>query len=270
MLKEQIMKQPALFISHGAPDVAVRPSEIRTFLRGLSGQMEKPSAIVIASAHFETAVPEVVSDPSPETVYDFGGFDPALREIVYPAKGSPEIAGQVLGLLKNAGIEARINPKRGFDHGVWTPLFLAYPDADIPVIQISIQPGLDAEYHYRLGVALAKLRDENMLVVGSGHITHNLRAIFGVMQSGRSEGHPMIEKVAAFTNWIEDRLDEGTIDQLLNWTKDAPFAAENHPTDEHFMPFFVALGAGSTKLNATLLHRSTQYGFFVSDIWRFD
>jgi 4,5-DOPA dioxygenase extradiol len=246
------------------------PSAIRTFLSQLGEQLVKPSAIVVASAHYESQEPEIVSDPEPETVYDFGGFDPALYEMIYPAKGDPGIASEILGLFEKAGIAASLKPKRGFDHGTWTPLMLAYRDGDIPVVQISIQPGRDASHHYRLGAALQSLRDRNILVIGSGHITHNLRAIFGAMQSGRSAGHPMMEMVPAFTGWIEEKLKEGATEDLLNWNKEAPFAAENHPSDEHFMPLFVALGAGGAEGKATLMHRSTQYGFFVSDVWRFD
>jgi len=264
------MRQPALFISHGAPDVAIRPTEIHTFLKGLSSRLEKPDAILIASAHYETDEVEVVSDPAPETIYDFGGFDPRLRQIVYGAKGDLQLAGRIGKLLGEAGFDARLNPKRGFDHGTWTPLFLAYPKGDIPVVQVSIQPGRDGEYHYRLGAALAELREQNILVIGSGHITHNLREIFTVMQSGRYEGNPMIEKVNAFIDWIDRKLGEGDMAAMVNWDKEAPFAAENHPEDEHFMPLFFALGAGGPKPEATRLHRSTQFGFFVSDVWQFD
>ena len=181
------MKQPSLFISHGAPDIVISPSQVRSFLIDLgkeTGARRKPEAIVIASAHHETQALEVVSDPHPGMIYDFGGFAPELYEMRYPAPGDTALAGKVAGLLKKAGIKNSLNTHRGYDHGSWTPLMLMFPDADIPIVQLSIQPHRDAAHHYAVGRALSGLGDENILVIGSGHITHNLRAVFGAMRGG--------------------------------------------------------------------------------------
>ncbi|MGB7286430.1 MAG: class III extradiol ring-cleavage dioxygenase [Salaquimonas sp.] len=263
------MKQPSIFISHGAPTIVIDGSQISVAIRELSSQFAKPDAIVIASAHFETNIVEVVSDPAPDMLYDFGPFDPRLFEMDYPAKGSPVIAGQVLQLLKQAGINSQPNSKRPYDHGIWTPLMLAFPEADIPVVQISVQPSKDANHHFKIGKALSGLRDNNILVIGSGHITHNLRAVFNAMQ-GRVLDPEMKAKTDQFVGYMEQNLVEGNCEALLDWEQGAPFALENHPTPEHFMPLFIAYGAGGENTRATLLHRSTQYELFVSDIWRFD
>jgi 4,5-DOPA dioxygenase extradiol len=265
--------QPSLFISHGAPDIAIVETPAHIALLQLSRQLEKPDAIVIASAHFETAVTEVVSDRAPKTMYDFGGFDPRLRQMVYAAPGSENLAEDVFQRLETAGISCQINRERSYDHGVWTPLILAYPEADIPVVQVSIQPEKDAVHHFAIGQALRTLREKNILVIGSGHITHNLREVFSAMQGHRV--HPESKaKVDDFVVWISENLKEGDVLALLDWRKKAPNAVHNHPTSEHFMPFFVAYGAGCVGVDKaaepTLMHRSTQFDIFTSDIWRFD
>ena len=265
--------QPSIFVSHGAPNVVLVESEVRTALKGLAKGLERPDAIIIASAHFETSVSEVVSDPNPGTMYDFGGFDPRLYEMVYRAPGAPQLAQEVLAALKNSGIDSRINPGREFDHGVWTPLMLAFPAADIPVVQVSVQPHRDAAHHHALGKALSRFRARNILVMGSGHITHNLREVFSAMQ-GRAVDASSKAKITTFIEWIGDSLKAGDTKALLDWQVAAPHALFNHPTPEHFMPLFVAYGAGVNSGResgkASLLHRSTQFGMFTSDIWRFD
>ncbi len=265
--------QPSIFVSHGAPNVVLVESEVRNALKGLAAGLEKPDAIIIASAHFETGVNEVVSDPNPGTMYDFGGFDPQLYEMVYPAPGAPQLAQEVLAALKSSGLESRINPERDFDHGVWTPLMLAFPAADIPVVQVSVQPHRDAAHHHALGKALGRFRERNILVMGSGHITHNLREVFPAMQ-GRAVDPSSAAKVTTFVAWIGDHLKAGDTEALLDWERAAPHGRFNHPTPEHFMPLFVAYGAGANDGQqigaASLLHRSTQFGVFTSDIWRFD
>lgn len=265
------MTQPSLFISHGAPDVVIAPSEVRSYLIELGQSLlanGKPDAIVVTSAHFETGSPQVVSDPNPEMIYDFGGFAPELYEITYPAPGDADLASQVSALLTEAGISNHVNTKRGYDHGAWTPLKLMFPDADIPVVQLSIQPQLDADHHFKVGKALKSLREKNILVIGSGHITHNLRAVFNAMRGGIVD-QEMARKTDEFTDWIADKLTSGETGDLLGWQQSAPYAVENHPTPEHFFPLFTALGAGGEGARAERLHTSKQYGMFVSDVWQF-
>ena len=260
---------PSLFVSHGGPNVVIEPSEAHDFLKGLAGHVPAPRAILIMSAHFEADGVAVVTDPNPETIYDFKGFAPELYQITYQAPGSPELAGKALALLTDAGLEPRAISKRGYDHGTWTLLHLGWPDADIPVVQLSIDPNRDAAWHWRVGAALAPLREDGVLIIGSGHITHNLRAVFSAMRSDMPTDPKMADKVDAFIAWITDQIDKGDADALKAWTERAPFVADNHPTDEHLMPLFFALGASGGRWKADHLHASRQYGFFAWDSWAF-
>jgi len=259
---------PTLFFSHGGPDIVISDIPAREFLEGLAGQIPAPKAILIVSAHFEASRPTVVSDPQPGMIYDFGGFAPELYEMVYPAPGSPELADKVFKLLEDAGLEPRIEAKRGYDHGTWTPLKLAYPKANIPVVQVSVEPEKDADYHYRLGKALSPLRKEGVLLIGSGHITHNLRAAFAAMRFGITDPE-MEEKVRQFTAWMAEALESEHPESVLRWKAEAPFAHENHPSDEHLMPIFFALGAAGEGAHAERIHHSTPLGVLAYDFYRF-
>ena len=262
-------QMPSLFISHGGPNVVTDPSEAHDFLTSLSSLVEKPKAIVMVSAHFEAAGPAVVTDPSPGMIYDFGGFAPELHTMVYPAPGMPDLAERIGAMLTESGFAPKMVAKRGYDHGAWNPLILGFPDADVPVVQVSIDPERDAAWHVSMGQALAGLREEGILVIGSGHITHNLRAVFGAMRHGLADDPAMTAKVDAFTDWIAARVADGDMAALVDWRAQAPFVADNHPTDEHLMPFFVALGAGGLPLEGRRVHASRQYGFFAWDSYLF-
>lgn len=263
--------QPTLFISHGGPSIVTEESEARTHLAGLAKTLpERPSAIVIASAHFETDGATVVSDPSPGMIYDFGGFAPELYEMVYPAPGEPALAVRIKKDLDSAGLSAELVDSRGYDHGSWTAMLLAFPDADIPIVQVSIDPRRDATYHHKLGAALEPLGQENILVIGSGHITHNLRAVFSAMRGGVDPDPEIEHKVTTFVDWIDDKLAVGDTEALLTWNPQAPFFRENHPTDEHLMPLFFAAGAAGGNAKPRRIHASKQFGFFAFDCYRFD
>lgn len=262
--------QPTLFISHGGPNIILDDTPARDNLRKLTTQLpEKPKAILIVSAHFEKQGAVVVSDPQPETLYDFGGFQPELYQMVYPSPGDPDLALRVQQMLKEAGIEATLLAKRGFDHGTWTSMKLAFPDADIPIVQLSIDPTRDALYHFHLGAALSSLREEGVLLIGSGHITHNLRAVFGAMRNGIALDDELAKKVSVFTEWFAEKFAAGDQRSILNWSEEAPFVAENHPTDEHLMPIFFAYGAAGVGAKAERFHASKQFGFFAFDCYRF-
>ena len=260
---------PSLFVSHGGPNVVIEPSQARDYLMSLGARLPRPAAIVIMSAHFETDGVAVVTDPAPGMIYDFGGFPRELYEKVYPAPGAPAVAERALDLLDAAGLAPKRVDKRGYDHGTWNPLILAWPEADIPVVQVSVDPNRDATWHHGVGKALAPLREEGVLLIGSGHITHNLRAVFGAMRLGITTDPQMGAKVDAFTGWIAGKVKAHDTDALLDWTRQAPYAADNHPTDEHFMPFFFALGAGGDSAEPELAHNSRQYGMFAWDSWIF-
>jgi 4,5-DOPA dioxygenase extradiol len=254
---------PSLFLSHGSPMLALEDAPTARFLRGLAAQLPKSSAIIIASAHWETAEPTITGAIRPETIHDFQGFPKELYALRYPAPGNPALADRVQSLLADAGIKAGIDPRRGLDHGAWNPLLLMYPAADIPVIELSVQPGRDAGWHYRIGQALAHLRNENILIIGTGNLTHNLREAFRAH-------HPTTPPwVTAFAEWVAQRVADNDVKSLLNWWELAPYARENHPTPEHFLPFFIALGAGGMPLGAKHLHEDTALGVLAMDAYAF-
>lgn len=261
-------KQPALFVSHGSPMIVIDNSPARTFLEGLAGRLPaQPDAIVLFSAHHDEPVVSIAAAARPETIHDFGGFPAELYAVRYPAPGKPELAGRVEELLDEAGIANRLDAQRGFDHGAWTPMMLAWPNADIPIVQVSINTNQSPDYHYRLGQALASLRDENILLLGSGAMTHNLRAFF---RGGFPASAPVEGWVADFLGWLDDRLEAGDTEAALHLLEQAPHGHDNHPTTEHILPLFVALGAGGAAPKATKLHASVDHGVLAMDAWRFD
>ena len=254
-------RQPALFISHGAPTIVIDPIPAHDFLKSAASE-PRPSAILVVSAHFEAPGPTLTTHPRPPMIYDFGGFPAEMYAKQYPAPGDPALAQRAAGLLSNAGFAPRLDPARGYDHGTWTPLILMYPDADIPVVQLSVDPRRDAAWHFAVGEALAPLRDENVLIVGSGLLTHNLRGFFtgGAIPA---EAAPPVDYAYAFADWAHAAISEGRTDDLLAWTTRGPHALHNHPTPEHFLPLFVALGAGGRDQPATRLHDSWSRGIFA-------
>lgn len=262
-------RMPSMFLSHGAPNIILSDLPARHFLTSLSSVLpETPKAIVMVSAHFEHPGVAVVTDPAPGMIYDFGGFEQELYRMVYAAPGSPAVAERALALLAQAGLNPARVEKRGYDHGTWNPLILAFPEARIPVVQVSVDPSKDARHHYAVGKALAPLADEGVLIIGSGHVTHNLRGFF---MRGRNPAFDaaMDQATAAFVAWVQEKAAAGDIEALLDWETKAPFARENHPEAEHFMPFFAALGAGGAGAAAKRLHHSLQMGFFAYDHYAF-
>jgi 4,5-DOPA dioxygenase extradiol len=237
---------PTLFISHGSPMHAISAGRAGEAWAELGRRLPRPRSILIASAHWETELPMVATSKQPETIHDFGGFPPELYRIRYPAPGASETAQRALQLLRDAGISATPNGCRGLDHGAWVPLLRLYPDADVPAAQISIQPSLDAEHHLRVGAALAPLVRDGVLVVGSGHMTHNLGEwIAEARRRGSmsiSEGEPD-PYVVEFTQWVDNALRSDDRKALAAWLEQAPHARRAHPTPEHFLPLMVAVGA---------------------------
>ncbi|AKI00255.1 hypothetical protein IMCC20628_01539 [Hoeflea sp. IMCC20628] len=261
---------PALFLSHGSPDTAIADTQAAAWLRQLAADLPRPRAIVVASAHFEVAGSVVVSaDPHPETIHDFGGFAPELYAIEYPAPGDPELAQRIASDLQSAGFSARAVAKRGFDHGVWVPLTLAYPEADIPVVSLSVDPSKGPEHHYRLGQALAGLGREGVLIIGSGSFTHNLGEAFKALRTGQRQLAVPVW-VQQFSDWMNEKIAANDIAALLDYRRLAPYAVENHPTDEHLLPLYVALGAAGEAGRAKLVHDSAEFGVLAMTMWRFD
>lgn len=256
---------PTLFLSHGSPMLALQDSPARRFLQGLGKSMERPSAIIVVSAHWETrGGPAVSLAQQPETIHDFGGFPRALFEMQYPASGAPEAAHRASALLEAHGIPVGRSAERGLDHGAWVPLHLMYPDADIPVAQLSVVHGASPSAHERIGHALAALRGEGVLLVGSGSLTHNLYEF-----RGQGIDAPVPQWVSEFEAWMKARLESSDRAALLDYRRAAPFAAQNHPTDEHLLPLFVAMGAAGADARATQLHASFEHGVLAMDSYAF-
>lgn len=241
---------PSLFVSHGAPTLAIEQNETVEFLKRLGRELPRPEAILCISAHWNTDVPTVSAAERPETIHDFGGFPEELFRMRYTAPGAPSIAGRVRELLEGAGHESTVAPERGLDHGAWVPLKLIYPEADVPVTQLSVQPSLGPEHHFRLGRALAPLREEGVLILATGSATHNLSRI------GRGEVPPVWAK--EFDEWLYRKITDGALEELLDYRRFAPHASVAHPTDVHLLPLFVAMGAGAdseTQARGRALHR---------------
>jgi len=246
---------PAVFVSHGMPAIAVQPGPTHYFFRGFGQTLGRPKAVVCVSAHWEAVRPLVTAKRTPQTIHDFSG-PPILFEKDYPAPGDPELAHDAVALLTQAGMDAATDPFRGLDHGVWVPLILMYPKADIPVVQISVQTELDPQHHLSLGRALQPLRERDVLVLGSGGATHNLPEIHRY----RIDSRPA-EYALEFDIWLEEAIRMGREDALLNYKEEGPSASRNHPYPaEHFLPLLVPLGAAGPGAKGRLLHKAFMYG----------
>lgn len=238
---------PTVFLSHGAPTLVFEDIPARKFIAGLAASLPRPKAILCVSAHWETERPSVSGATTPETVHDFYGFPDALYRLRYPAPGAPALAKRVAELIE--GME--IDPGQGLDHGAWNPLYLAYPDADIPIAQLSIQVPAGPGWHVDLGRKLAPLRNEGVLILASGGAVHNLRQF-------HIDNTKPADWAIAFDNWLAERVQAGDVDALVDYRRQRPEAKLAHPRDEHFLPMFVALGAAEGK--GRVLHRSFAHG----------
>ncbi|UOD50274.1 DODA-type extradiol aromatic ring-opening family dioxygenase [Orrella daihaiensis] len=245
---------PSLFISHGAPTFADQPGELGYRLGQLGQMLGSARAIVAVSPHWETNGLRVSSHPSPETIHDFYGFPKELYAIQYPAHGSPEVAKLVVDTLASNGLDAGLDPDRGMDHGVWVPLRYLRPLADIPVICVSLPINSTPDQAWHLGQTLAVLRQYGCLVLGTGSLTHNLAEFRG---SNTDQVSPYVHE---FANWIEDRIKDGDYDSLLHYRELAPHGQRAHPTEEHLLPLFFALGATSKADRFEVISREVRYG----------
>jgi 4,5-DOPA dioxygenase extradiol len=243
---------------------AVEPGEAGRAWAALGKSLPRPRAALVASAHWETSVPMLTGNAQPATIHDFGGFPPKLYELRYPAAGAPALAERAVALLKQSGITAGIDGCRGLDHGVWVPLMYMWPDHDVPVVQVSLQPALGTAHHVALGRALAPLASEGVLVIGSGHTTHNLRD----WVANRRRAEPM-RYAEDFTAWVQGTLDAQDTDALVGYRDRAPSAQRSHPTDEHFLPLHVAWGAAGEHPRAERILTGFEAGALALDSWLF-
>ncbi|HVK21017.1 MAG TPA: class III extradiol ring-cleavage dioxygenase [Actinokineospora sp.] len=255
-------RQSVLYLSHGAPPLADDPVWTRE-LRDWSAKIDRPSAILIVSAHWEDAPLTLGATETVPLVYDFGGFPKHYYEVTYPAPGAPELAARVRALLRSPATPVADDPARGLDHGAYVPLVEMYPDADVPVLQISM-PTLDPAALVEIGRKLAPLRDEGVLIIGSGFFTHNLSVM------GRGAGQAPPAWSAEFDDWGNQAILANDLDGLIDFELKAPAARIAHPRTEHFAPLFVALGAGMDTLSE---QRSTIDGYWFGlskRSWQFD
>ncbi|MEK3918410.1 DODA-type extradiol aromatic ring-opening family dioxygenase [Paenibacillus sp. FSL K6-2393] len=254
---------PSLFIAHGAPSLALEENVYTEFLQKLGQELPKPKAIVLFSAHWESTTQLVSSVANYETIYDFGGFQPELYQIKYPAQGQSETTAEVERLFAEAGIPVQTDDVRGLDHGAWVVLRLLYPDADIPVIALSVNRYLTGEQQYQVGQALASLREQDILVIGSGGTVHNLRRL-------NWESNGVDPWASEFDNWLHDKLVSWDTESLFSYDTLAPSAQAAVPTPEHFVPLLLAMGAGHQNKQASLLFKAYQYGNLSLSCWKFD
>jgi 4,5-DOPA dioxygenase extradiol len=262
---------PTLFISHGAPNLGLYESPARDFFASFGAELARnwgrPQAILIASAHFDMKIPSFSADDKPGMLYDFSGFEDDLYEYVYPAPGLPPLAAIAATLLEQSGFPTQEIVGRGFDHGVWVPLGLLYPAADIPVVQMAIQADQGAGHHVALGRALAPLRRHGVLIIGSGSLTHNLNEVFN---GGHAFDAPALAWVRDFDEWILAKAEAGAIDEIADYRLLAPHAEENHPTEEHFLPLPFAFGAAGEGAKGKRVHASVERGVMAMDAYVFE
>jgi len=258
---------PCIFISHGSPMHAVEPGALGASWAALAESLPRPAAILVASAHWEAGLPTLTGAAHPETVHDFYGFPEPLYRVRYPAPGSPELASRVRDLLKQHGDSAGIDGTRGLDHGAWSQLLHMYPEADIPVVQISVQTGLGAAHHIELGRTLAPLRDEGVLLIGSGNLTHNLGEAFAAMRGSKSVAP--LPYVREFQDWVQRTLEAGDAAALADYRRLAPQAARAHPSEEHFLPLHFAFGAGGVGPRAERVYEDIELAALAMDTWVF-
>ena len=252
---------PVLFVSHGAPLFAVSPGTSGPALTAYGKQLQAAhpvKGIVILSPHWMTERLAVMRNPTPETYHDFGGFPPALYELQYPAPGDIALSDRVQALLTSAGLNPIQDSDRPLDHGAWVPLLHLFPNADIPVVQVSLPIGWAPEQVFKLGQALQTLRELGILLIGSGSMTHNLSEFFG----GDRKPDPYVD---AFSRWIEAALTKGDTAALLNYAKQAPSAKRAHPSGDHFLPLFFAMGAAGANATQHYLSREVRYSMLAMD-----
>ncbi len=260
---------PTYFISHGGgpwpwvPQLRAQLANLETALAAMPGEIgTTPRAVLMVSGHWETNdLFAVMHAAQPPMVYDYYGFPPETYEIVYPAPGAPELAEETAALIEGAGFTARLDDERGFDHGTFAPLAVMYPQADVPVFQVSIRRDYDPAAHVELGRALAPLRDRGVLIVGSGLSYHNLRR-FGPEARAPSD---------AFDAWLERAMALPAAERLaavLDW-ESAPHARTCHPQEDHLVPLFVALGAAQTEPATRTYHDRGLFGGVTASNYRF-
>lgn len=249
---------PLLFISHGAPTFAMEPGKLGPQLQALGAELSGVRAVLVVSPHWQTRGVAVSTTAAPETIHDFGGFPARLYELSYPAAGAPQVAQEAAALLAEAGFKTEIDSRRGLDHGAWVPLYHLLPQAQIPVFQVSMPYDLNTAQAMQLGRALAPLRQQGVLIVASGSMTHNL----GEFRQGMAQP---ASYVTEFSNWVRSAVLAHAVQPMLAYRSEAPHAVRAHPSEEHFLPLLVAMGAQAEGETAQLLDGGIEHGMLSMD-----
>lgn len=255
-------RMPTLFVSHGAPTYALEPGLAGRQLHDVAQLLPRPEAILIMSPHWTTPGVHVAATPEPATIHDFGGFDPALHKIRYPAAGHPALAQESAEILAASGWPVTLDRRRGLDHGAWVPLLHMFPQADVPAFQVSTPHNLDEAGAIRLGQTLAPMADRGVLIVGSGSLTHNLHEF----RMEQSHGETYAKE---FSGWIRQSLLDGDHERLAGALSQAPHARRAHPTSEHFLPLLVAAGAAGKDAAVTVLDGGIVHGVLSMESYVF-
>lgn len=258
---------PSLFVAHGAPLLAIEDNDYTQYLQKLGQTLPRPKAILLFSAHWVYGEQVVSEVEQYSTIYDFYGFPNALYQIQYPAKGNNQLSKEIEALLTESAISYKIETERGLDHGAWVVLKLMYPNIDIPVISMSVNPHLSPAEAYKIGKSLAALKEQDVLIIGSGGTVHNLRMV----SMGRGEEN-IDDWATDFDQWLETNLTNWDIEALDNYRSLAPNAEFAVPQygEEHFIPLFYAMGAGDEHKKATRLTLSYRYSNLSHSVWQFD
>ena len=245
---------PSLYISHGSPALCIMENSTTSFLKNLSSNFDEPKFILVVSAHWLTKDLKILYEESPHTIHDFYNFPKELYQLKYEAKSDLNKCDEIINLIENSGIEIEKDISRGgFDHGVWSPLSLIYPNADIPIIQLSLPVNFDSKKLFELGVVLNKLR-EDTLIIASGAMTHNI-----MNSNWEDENAKPTSYAKEFRDWVVENIQKGNVESLLNYEKEAPNLQKNHPSKEHFLPLFVTFGASNNHIGESL-HDIYMYG----------
>jgi 4,5-DOPA dioxygenase extradiol len=249
---------PTLFISHGSPTFALEPGLLGPQLQALGAKLPPLKAVLVVSPHWQTRGLKVMTTSTPETMHDFGGFPAELYTLSYPAPGAPDLAREAARLLTEAGLKPELDEQRGLDHGAWVPLLYLLPQPRIPVFQVSMPLSLTTADALQLGRALAPLREQGVLIIGSGSMTHNLGEF-------RGPSSTVADYVLAFEAWVRQAVLANNLDAMVNYRSLAPSAQRAHPTEEHFLPLLVALGAQRSGDKVQSLDGGVTYGMLSMD-----
>jgi len=256
-------KVPVMFMSHGAPTFALEPGLAGPTLTGIGRHLRQVQAVVIVSAHWTTGTQVLITGADwPETIHDFHGFPAALYALRYPAPGNPSLARNIAAQLVKRGWQAQVDDARGLDHGAWVPLLHLFPQADIPVVQVSLPVAGGADLAWELGRALAPWREAGVLIAGSGTLTHNLADL-------RNPDGAVRQYVQAFTDWVRAHVAALDHDALRRYRAQAPAAQRAHPTEEHFLPLLVAIGAADADEPVCIVDGGVEHGALAMDAYVF-